>query len=540
MIIGGLFIAANALLTPFRDSRVSVLRILLDIMLQVTFLSAMVMKMDLSCAYLNNNRIGWVLIIANFGVALFMLLLETIRRSSTKIRNIYEVRGAVYFPEKPVGPYGNVFAGRYRSEVGVDTISIPCVVKSTVGNSVGGAGHVLDIRHANIIEIFTVHTDGVATHVAMELCVASLPEMMATKNFRLSITGCYELVEAVAHLHSASVLHNHICPSNILVTHDLTCKLSGVSSASLLANNFTSGNKVNERDKAGLSQMLIGAPFEPIGGVFMNTTSLDNVSGAGNPPAPTVQPELAVKADIANLGGLLFYALCGSQMQSVVAASEENQPNEEVTGYLNPMHSEDEAEKKPPMTDAELRLLLKDADRLATNVVSGSVNIRSDTHTLAYEFVDLVAAMISDKSIPIGDVLKHPVFWDPAKKIQYIGEQVGNLLPPKVRRGDAATPCGRFVQALEALCDEELGAYNEADPAAGGQWAALLDPQYPIGGWGKERNAQQSAHRIEYLYHAHGGNVGAKAEQDRKQRLAKGSAPTPCQIRLTGMLKFIR
>ena len=25
-----------------------------------------------------------------------------------------------------------------------------------------------------------------------------------------------------------------------------------------------------------------------------------------------------------------------------------------------------------------------------------------------------------------------------------------------------------FVQALEALCDEELGAYNEADPAAGG------------------------------------------------------------------------
>jgi hypothetical protein len=84
------------------------------------------------------------------------------------------------------------------------------------------------------------------------------------------------------------------------------------------------------------------------------------------------------------------------------------------------------------------------------------------------------------------------VFWDAARKIQYLGEQVGNLLPPKsekrrqvgpevgppsaldscisawanprilgqpdtflakVRRGEAATPCGRLVQALEALCD---------------------------------------------------------------------------------------
>jgi hypothetical protein len=262
MIIAALFISANALLTPFRDARVSVLRMSLDIMLLVTFLSAMVMKMDLSCAYLGNDTIGWILIAANFGVALFIILLENIRRSSTKIRNIYEVRGAIYFPEKPVGPYGNVFAGRFRSEVGVDTRSIPCVVKRTVGNSVGGAGYILEIRHANIIEIFTVHTDGVATHVAMELCVASLPEMMATANFRLSITGCYELVEAVAHLHSASIVHNHICPSNILVTHDLTCKLSGVSSASLLANNSSRESKAIEHDKAGLSQMLIDAPFE--------------------------------------------------------------------------------------------------------------------------------------------------------------------------------------------------------------------------------------------------------------------------------------
>jgi hypothetical protein len=44
----------------------------------------------------------------------------------------------------------------------------------------------------------------------------------------------------------------------------------------------------------------------------------------------------------------------------------------------------------------------------------------------------------------------------------------------------------------------------------------------------------------EHLYHAYGGNIGAKAEQDRRQRLEKDSAPAACEIRLTGMLKFIR
>jgi hypothetical protein len=144
------------------------------------------------------------------------------------------------------------------------------------------------------------------------------------------------------------------------------------------------------------------------------------------------------------------------------SAPEEEEPNDEAT------LSEEEAEGTPAMADAELRSLLKEADELAKSVVSSTLDIRSDTHALSYERVELVLAMISDKSISIADVLKHPLFWDLAKKIQYVGEQVGNLLPPKVRRGDATTPCGRFVQALEALCDEEVGAYNEADPAAGG------------------------------------------------------------------------
>jgi hypothetical protein len=148
--------------------------------------------------------------------------------------------------------------------------------------------------------------------------------------------------------------------------------------------------------------------------------------------------------------------------------------------------------------------------------------------------------LASDNSISIGEVLEHPVFWGSAKKIQYIGEQIGNLLPAKVRRGSTATACGQFVQALETLCDKEIGPYNETDPATGGQWASLFDPQYPIGGWGKERNAQQSGHRIEYLYHAYGGNVSGKAEQDRKQRLEKDNAPAAYKIRLTGWLNFIR
>ena len=317
MIIAGVFISANALLTPFRDTRVSVLRMLLDIMLQVTFLSAMVMKTDLSCAYLDNNTIGWILIVANFGVAFCMLSLETIRRSTTKIRNIFELQGAVYFPTKPVGPFGNIFVGRYRSDTRSYAQGISCAVKCTAGKTVGGAGHFLEIRHPNIIDVITTHNDGVTNHVVMELCLRSLPEMMATQKFRLSTAGCYGLAEAVEHLHAASIVHNNICPSNILVTHELTCKLSGVSSASLLAINSSHRNKASERDKAGLSEMLIDVPLEPVGGAFMNVLSLDGVSSDGNPPALNMSPELAVKADIADLGGVFFYALCGSQMQSV-------------------------------------------------------------------------------------------------------------------------------------------------------------------------------------------------------------------------------
>ena len=258
----------------------------------------------------------------------------------------------------------------------------------------------------------------------------------------------------------------------------------------------------------------------------------------------------AIKADIANLGGSLFYALCGSRLLQPVVEEPEEMTSSSV--FSEDIESEehkvvqpenDAIEKISRMTDAELRLLLQEADELAANVVLGTLDIRSDMHLLAYECVELVAAMItkdSDKSISIAEVLTHPAFWDLSKKIQYVGEKVGNLLPPKVRRHDAKTPCGLFVQDLEALCDTEVGAYNEVDPDAGGQWASLLDPQHPIGGWGKERNAQQSADRVEYLYHAYGGNIGAKAEQDRKQRLEKGSASAPCEIRLTGMLKFIR
>ena len=198
---------------------------------------------------------------------------------------------------------------------------ISCAVKRTAGKSVGGAGHFLELHHAHIVDVVTTHNDGATNHVVMELCLASLPEMVATKNFRLSIPACYNLVEAVAHLHAASIVHNNICPSNILVTHDLTCKLSGVSSASLLTNNSSRGNTAIERNRAGLSEMLIEAPLEPFGGVFMehpsNALSLDNVSGDGHPPTLKVSPELAVETDIADLGGVLFYALCGSQMQSV-------------------------------------------------------------------------------------------------------------------------------------------------------------------------------------------------------------------------------
>jgi hypothetical protein len=125
----------------------------------------------------------------------------------------------------------------------------------------------------------------------------------------------------------------------------------------------------------------------------MNTLAPDSVSGDGNSPARKAWPELAVNADVANLGGLLFYARCGSQMQSVVAAPEGTRAEPHGDDAA---HSEEQAEKRAAMTDAELRLVLKDADGLAADVASGSLDIRSDTHALAYEFAELVAAGLDE------------------------------------------------------------------------------------------------------------------------------------------------
>eukprot|EP01052_Picozoa_sp_SAG31_P040913 SAG31_NODE_6055_length_2190_cov_1.811095_2_plen_291_part_00 len=131
----------------------------------------------------------------------------------------------------------------------------------------------------------------------------------------------------------------------------------------------------------------------------------------------------------------------------------------------------------------------------------------------------------------------HPIFWSTFEQVRYLGETIGSLLQPKTHRDQA----GPFVQALEEAVDTKLGKYCENNPAAGGSWARLLDPKFPIGGWGNGRQAQQPPNEIEHLYHVYGGNPSRKQEESRKQKLARGEQVEECkQIRTVGLLKFIR
>ena len=68
----------------------------------------------------------------------------------------------------------------------------------------------------------------------------------------------------------------------------------------------------------------------------------------------------------------------------------------------------------------------------------------------------------------------------PTRAVEYLGEEVGNLIDP------SATPTSNkqqhaFIVALEQAADAELGGpYDEAKREDGPSWNALMDNDYPL------------------------------------------------------------
>jgi hypothetical protein len=487
---------------PFEDVRVSVLRMAVDGMLTITLLCALIMKVDLSCEILGTNTIGWILIASNFGLMCLGATFEVFRRSSSSIRHLSEIRGIIYFPHKTLGHTEHIYAGQYRPPIGFDKSSMSCAVKKIHGGNSTGINELTELRHANITRIFSVHSDERQMHVAMELCLGSLPEVMARGMFKMTTMDCRQIVDAVATLHSIEIAHNSISPSNILVSDDFTCKLAACVETRTMFN-LSSGTSITAREERHKEWIR--------------------------------QDRAARRGDIANLAGVLFFALVGADRSQSANTSSPDQDEGTDDG------TDDDVETSQPSREFVLRKV-HEADSLALQVAAGTLNTQSYSHLLSHEAAEMITSMTRESEVNVQFAYDHPTFWTLDTKVSYLGEQVGNLLPPKMRRGDntADSRVAQFVQQLEEACDREIGTYDELNPGDGGQWARKLDSRYPIGGWGTERNAQQSADRIEYLYHAFGGNASTKGERDRKERLAKGTAPSPLAIRTVGLLKFIR
>ena len=68
----------------------------------------------------------------------------------------------------------------------------------------------------------------------------------------------------------------------------------------------------------------------------------------------------------------------------------------------------------------------------------------------------------------------------PTRAVEYLGEEVGNLIDP------SATPTSNkqqhaFIVALEQAADIELGgSYDETKGENGPSWSALMDPDFPL------------------------------------------------------------
>ena len=66
------------------------------------------------------------------------------------------------------------------------------------------------------------------------------------------------------------------------------------------------------------------------------------------------------------------------------------------------------------------------------------------------------------------------------KKIQYLGDSVGSVLPVRMHRSQHP-----FIAEIERILDSNLGPYNETQPEDGGSWSRSLNGIYPLtGDWG--------------------------------------------------------
>jgi serine/threonine protein kinase len=520
VVVGFCFTTTYVHIQPYADPRANAMRLVADFALVFTLGSLLVLHSEngtSGCAeWLDENHVGWLLCIINVVILAGASQMEVVFRLLRLYRETQLV-GIMYNPEDRVTDgkgHSMLYRGEYKSSIAADPK--PCVLKiRKVDRAVLRIETTImhDCSHKNIITLFKVEVHGHTHYLAMSECECSIEQAFnfegATEEgprVRLRsgtpIGGgtsipevapatqvCEAILQGVEAMHLAGFAHGNITPGNILLSADGTPKLAGFSSTVAL-NSDANAIQMNT-EHMGIGYRAPEIVMERMQDVVAEIAD-------------------ACAVDVFALGCTFFYIISGGSHLFQIDRDPQ------LGGY-----------------DASVEHLL-------TDMVARTVAMTNDWHLemIAEEAKDCILCMLKyepSERPQIVLVSSCPMFWSAMEKVQYLGETIGNMLPAKVHKDKVP-----FVADLEAIMDAKIRPYNEQSPKEGGSWARMFDATYPIGGWGSERNAQQSTERVEYLFHAYGGNARKKEEEARWKRVTAGNAQQAKSIRTVGLLKLIR
>ena len=478
----------NAVIQPYTDARTNTFRILADCSLCVTLLIVLMLhfKDELAeCEFLSEDKLQVILITVNF-VLLFLAANQELFRRLFSLYHQSNLVGILYNPDNKLlggtGQNATLYRGQYRASLNAN--EVPAAIKvRTFDPAIESVetALMLELSHPNILKLFKIQEDGPSSYVAMELGDCSLKAAISSVTVGGEydpITVCREIVDGVRHLHISGFVHGNITPENV-VMFEKTPKLCGFSCTRVVDSTIAT-EMSTMRGTQGYQ------PLEILARKYFVATEV----------------QLPEAVDTFGLGCTMFFILSGGK------------------------------EAFRPLVDKD-----STPDDVELNILSGASGIEASS--IAAEGQHLLPTMFcagpSDRT-SLDTVLEHPLFWTLDQKVQYLGESVGSVMPVRMHKSQHP-----FIAEVELLLDNNLGAYNEAEPENGGSWSRAFNSIYPLtGDWGKTQRPPESE---EHNYHIFGAPPSKKqaAERERQVRAGKLAGDFEAkEIRSVGLLKFMR
>jgi serine/threonine protein kinase len=459
----------NATVQPYADSRTNVFRILADSSLLITLLIVLVLhfKAELGvCESLTEENLEWILIGSNF-VLLFVAANQELLRRIFSLYFQTNLVGILYSPTGELadgaGDYATIYRGQYKATTSAN--AVPAAVKAHAFDpSIEAVEAALMLEceaHLNIVKLFKTERDGATSYVAMELGDRSVATAILAPEVTVCdrIAMCKAIAEGIQHLHKSGFVHGNVTPGNVVMFGN-TPKLCGFSCAQVLKSGVVTEMKTM-RGTRGYQ------PLEILCQKCFVTTEVEHPKAV----------------DVFSLGCTMFFILSGG----------------------------DEAFASSVQKDVEQNVEL--------NILSGASGVEQ-SNRVPEESKRLIHDMLRaapPERLSLDAVLSHPLFWMLDEKVQYLGEAIGSLLPIRVHKSEHS-----FVTEIERIVDENLGAYDEHAPEAGGSWSRCLDDRYPLtGNWGS-KSGQRPPHEEEHNYFTFGAPPSKKEGAERERQLKSG------------------